>query len=1215
MDFSKKSVMYCHHECVAWGRRVKMKRLLSLMLIILLVVTCLPANTFLDNVKAYEQDSVTYEPLNDFRITVDGEVYQANGYLGNNGELYFLPGTIKQLLGTKPTATTRINGLAYVNLKQACDELGIGSYEYNDVMKGAYIWTSLDTCFSDVNRLKFYNLGVSSDKQITYKEFFTILDKAVQIADQSKLNSWKSSFTQARSSSRTMTRLEGMMAMLNVAVMLGSSYSEFNTEWTALNEMIGNKVWDEIATISNPYQYIQNHYPYSLGGFQNDTYVYDWDDCGVAYRYSFGRSSLVNGKTLFDYDKALNSMRPADLMTMSEAYNAVTRFLDSRQPENKYIALTSAEAINYDSSYITDELLFKANEASEDNLEKWYGFVLPDGSYERTEIDALQIDKDFKRIAEWGFNSVRYMLTYQTLFDDGVTKVNLTNLKNLDSVIASAMKYNLHLNIVTFSLPGRWTRTNFDNYTTEASLDLFTNPIRQQEANAVWALISERYKEVPSVALSFCPLWEALNTSLSSGLPVDPYTISDVATVYKGLIDTIRAHDSDRYVIYEPTANNSIESIISESKVIKDTIEEHFTDTMMISNFCENPFVYAEMTAVQGEHIDHNNHSMFKPEYPVTIYDTQYHIDNGAPLILQGDLVKGTKIDIYLSQVSGSGTFAIKADDNTLYSEFLSDSAYSVDSPLSRYYPYAKSNKGISVSLPAETNRVEISYSGNWFEWSGIDVTLPEQYAVERWWSMSGYDAIKEGTNWTPPFLKSTSRIMLSPYSYNSGRIIKINSDITYETSTVYAQSNKQTIHNWGVAMAEFSPNLMVRFECAAFCNGNEYQSVLRYYDDLLSMCNEHKFSWLSNDFNNIFSYSADSRYGGGKRVPYQDGYLLVDMLKMHQKYLPTPIVIESSAEKESMSNCSVNLEKSSFVYSGLDIGPKVIVKNGLVSLIQGVDYSLTYTNNKDVGTATVKITGINNYTGTIIKSFTITAKPITSCIASLSSYSITYTGAALTPTVTVKDGTKTLVKNTDYTISYSNNTKVGSAKVTITGRGNYSGAISKDFQISAKSISGLKVTLSKTTYTYTGSRFTPVVTVRNGSKKLVKNTDYTVTYTNNLSVGTATVTIKGKGNYSGSLKKVFQIKPGISKIKLKAGTKQATISWSKVKGASGYELYLATSKKGKYTRIKTTNGLFYVKKPLIRGKKYYVKIRAYTNVKGKKVYGSFSSIGLVKIK
>jgi hypothetical protein len=512
----------------------------------------------------------------------------------------------------------------------------------------------------------------------------------------------------------------------------------------------------------------------------------------------------------------------------------------------------------------------------------WKGFVLSNGgSYENRDI--VESEKDLRNIANWGFNSVRIMLTYQTLFDENAQSANLRNLKKLDALIAAAIKYNLHINLLTFSLPGRWTSTDFDTYETIGSLDLFTNPDRQKEVNAIWALLSERYKDIPSATLSFCPIWEAQNHSLSSGLPVPAYTYDDVAKVYSQVIDIIKKYDSDRFVIFEPTANNNSRDIIKESDKIKNTIQSKHPDALMMSNFCENPFVYAEMTAVEGAHIDHQNHSMFKPAYPTAIYAAQYHIDNGSTLDMDGELKAGTKIDIYLSQVHGDGMFKITAEGKTLYSESLSTKYFTTEAPLSGFYPYAKSDKLVSITLYSDVEKLQISYSGNWFEWSGIDVTLPAEYSVKRWWFMSGYDAMLNGTERPNPTLKDTSTIMISPNSYNGGREITVNADVTYTSPVIFAQSNKDTIENWANEMSEYSPKLIVRFENSAFNLGCIHDSALKYYDDMLSTFNKYGFGWYSNDYWSMLH--ATYFYAGVEPVPYKDFSLDVEMLKLLQKH------------------------------------------------------------------------------------------------------------------------------------------------------------------------------------------------------------------------------------------------------------------------------------------------------------------------------------------
>ena len=165
-------------------------------------------------------------------------------------------------------------------------------------------------------------------------------------------------------------------------------------------------------------------------------------------------------------------------------------------------------------------------------------------------------------------------------------------------------------------------------------------------------------------------------------------------------------------------------------------------------------------------------------------------------------------------------------------------------------------------------------------------------------------------------------------------------------------------------------------------------------------------------------------------------------------------------------------------------------------------------------------------------------------------------------------------------------------------------------------------VKLSKTSLEYTGKSLKPTVTVKayNG-EKLVKDRDYTVKYSKNKAIGTATVTVTFKGNYSGSKKLTFTIKLAKTEsLKLTAKNNAIALSWKTVKGADGYEIQYSTSKKftkktTKTTVIKKQSTKKTTLKKLKNKKKYYVKIRAYKTVNGKKVYGSYSSVKNVKTK
>ena len=234
----------------------------------------------------------------------------------------------------------------------------------------------------------------------------------------------------------------------------------------------------------------------------------------------------------------------------------------------------------------------------------------------------------------------------------------------------------------------------------------------------------------------------------------------------------------------------------------------------------------------------------------------------------------------------------------------------------------------------------------------------------------------------------------------------------------------------------------------------------------------------------------------------------------------------------------------------------------------------------------------------------------ISKASVTLSTSTYAYDGKAKKPGVMVKLNGKTLKNGTDYTVSYSNNTKVGTAKVTITGKGNYTGSVSKTYSIKNNfkkaTISGIS------NKSYTGKNITQSITVKYNGKTLKKGTDYTVSYSSNKNIGTATVKITGKGSFTGTITKTFKINPAKQEIqKLTAKSKAFFVDWAQKGSATGYEIQYATNskftsaKKVTITNKKTDKTTV---SKLSGKKKYYVRVRSYTTVKGTKYYGAWSA-------
>ena len=238
---------------------------------------------------------------------------------------------------------------------------------------------------------------------------------------------------------------------------------------------------------------------------------------------------------------------------------------------------------------------------------------------------------------------------------------------------------------------------------------------------------------------------------------------------------------------------------------------------------------------------------------------------------------------------------------------------------------------------------------------------------------------------------------------------------------------------------------------------------------------------------------------------------------------------------------------------------------------------------------------------------------------ASVSSISSQAYGAkALTPAVTVKFGTNVLKQGTDYKITYKDNVKLGTAYATVTGIGKYSGTVIRSFKIVQKSISAVTVSAMKDR-TYTGKAQTPAVTLKNNGVKLVKNTDYTVSYSKNTSIGQAVITVKGKRNYSGTRKIYFNIipkTPTLSKV-TSASRGKLTASWKKVSGVSGYQIQYSLNSDFSSVKSVTAGSTASSKtiSSLTRGKVYYVRVRSYKKVGSKKYYSVWSKVKKVTVK
>lgn len=164
-------------------------------------------------------------------------------------------------------------------------------------------------------------------------------------------------------------------------------------------------------------------------------------------------------------------------------------------------------------------------------------------------------------------------------------------------------------------------------------------------------------------------------------------------------------------------------------------------------------------------------------------------------------------------------------------------------------------------------------------------------------------------------------------------------------------------------------------------------------------------------------------------------------------------------------------------------------------------------------------------------------------------------------------------------------------------------------------------VKLSKTSYTYSGKAVKPSVTIKDSKGKTVSSSNYTVTYASGRkNVGTYKVTVKFKGKYSGTKTLTFKVIPRAASVnKLTAKAKAITVKLNRsLKQSTGYEVQYSTSKTFKSAKVKTVKSYKTSSVSLtgLKAKKtYYVRVRTYKTVGGKKVYSNWSSYKSVKTK
>lgn len=466
-------------------------------------------------------------------------------------------------------------------------------------------------------------------------------------------------------------------------------------------------------------------------------------------------------------------------------------------------------------------------------------------------------------------------------------------------------------------------------------------------------------------------------------------------------------------------------------------------------------------------------------------------------------------------------------------------------------------------------------------------------------------DAQLEDNGWdysnksADPDMTAMALQALAPYYYSESGDIRVKKAVDAALQTLSAMQTEEGTFTSpdasGAPTSESTAQVLVALTALGIDPGTDARFIKNEATAVSGLCS----FWTDGGFKHIASGQIN------RLATVQGYYALVSYFRFMQGktglFDMSDVTLARPEYQGYLVSAELGVTSTPYTGSRIDIAGTVKVygdsiDSDSVILTQGKDYTVSCENNVNAGTAVVKITGTGSYMGTMTKNFTITPASIEK--AAVTAASGIYTGSAITPAPVVKLGSVTLKKDTDYTVAFNNNINAGKAEAVVTGKGNYAGTARGTFNIEPASIDKAKVTVKAATYT--GKARTPAPVVKIGSVTLKKNTDYTVKYSNNKKVGTAKVTITGKGNYTGIVTGKFKINKAANTMTLSASNK--TVKYSKVKKA-GQTVSPITVKKAKgkvkYAKysgtkniiINKNTGKITVKKGTKKGK-YTIKVK-----------------------
>ena len=436
------------------------------------------------------------------------------------------------------------------------------------------------------------------------------------------------------------------------------------------------------------------------------------------------------------------------------------------------------------------------------------------------------------------------------------------------------------------------------------------------------------------------------------------------------------------------------------------------------------------------------------------------------------------------------------------------------------------------------------------------------------------------GSNYSWPVFKNCPKLTLDVVQSSPAEIYAINNNINY---TIYAYPidvvSIDDIQDYTYNRSQIKPKIVAR----------------------------HNEKILTEDVDYTLSYTNNINAGNAE--------IIIEGRGMYEGTTSTTFKIVGKDINEL--NIS-NIEDKQ--YNGSSIKQNIIVKDGNIPLKEYIDYNVSYENNTNAGVATITITGNKNYKGSKSINFTIKKATYDMSNVKFEDLEVTYDGK--------KHSLVATGLPTGVTVNYENNNKIEYGEYEViaiftSNNNNYEKIENKKaiLKIVPKKITDISLNIDISNKIYTGKEINTHIYLNYGNLILQNGSDYCVRYINNKNVGIATIEIIGIGNYEGNIYKNFNILPkGTTVSKLSKDKKKTKVTWKKqTTQTTGYEIQYSTNSKfksgNKTVNIKKNKSTSTIIKKLKSKKKYYVRIRTYKTVNGKKYYSDWSKAKSVKVK